>query len=432
MVQKIDETMSQSDTQNNPYTILKEVDLSSAVIHLRNFHFSPHGKKIKLSTLALRCGPMNLLLDTCVENGIRPIVTRLSADNASKLRFDTDGYPHSLFGENIDHHVTLYGGVTDLRKQLLLLGCSDKGLSDLWLNNHYRWICWKLAATERRFPQVLAGKYLTYEHVLLQLHRRHQVELISGRRPILRRILNRDIAASHSMILCVSKITRRKNRKPEGSERKSYLLNEASGEKVDEITIELTDGWYGIAATMDQFLQEQVRKGKIVVGCKLLVSNAVLEGSDDGIDPLDSVYVSSMKSVTVRLKISANSTRMASWAAKLGLIKSKEKPHESPFKIKSLKGVVHGGGAIPFILLVISKRYPILYMEQTGHNGLKHCKNTDTCAILSSEDEEYRAQVQARRLERFIDDVTENAHHKATQVKCFCFCFYVKSLLFEL
>jgi hypothetical protein len=386
------------------------------------FSFSPLGKKMQLSEFSIRYGPMTSEANDCIKLGVLSIVLRISADNASKLRFDSDGHPHSLFGERSGYQGVLHGSIVDLRKQLLLRGCSDSIISDMWLNNHYRWVCWKLAAMERRFPRFLAGNYLTFEHVILQLHQRYNKELGDGNRPILRRILNRDFAPSQSMVLCVSKIIKRK-RLPETTGKSEIHAEVSINSSDDEIIIELTDGWYSIVATMDHFLQDRVRKGKIAVGCKLMVSNAALEGAEDGIDPLDPIYLSAMRSLTVRLKICANSTRLCKWTAKLGLVKSKDTLYGGLFRIKSLSDIVRGGGSIPLLFLVVCKRFPILFMEQTG------CKNTDACKILSVEEEEYRAHAQQKRLERFIDDITDEAQEKATKVCRFIFLMYIITLI---
>ena len=66
---------------------------------------------------------------------------------------------------------------------------------------------------EIRFPQVLSGKYLTLNHVIHQFQYRYTRKLRDARQPALRKVLNCDIAASLSMILCVSKIISSNHRK---------------------------------------------------------------------------------------------------------------------------------------------------------------------------------------------------------------------------
>lgn len=46
-------------------------------------------------------------------------------------------------------------------------------ISEAWVFNHYRWIVWKRASMERAFPDVMGGRCLTPEQVLLQLKLRY-------------------------------------------------------------------------------------------------------------------------------------------------------------------------------------------------------------------------------------------------------------------
>ncbi len=50
---------------------------------------------------------------------------------------------------------------------------------------------------------------------------------------------------------------------------------------------------------MDYFLQDRIRQGKIAIGCKLMITNAALEGAEDGINPQDPKYLSAMRSLSV-------------------------------------------------------------------------------------------------------------------------------------
>ena len=50
-------------------------------------------------------------------------------------------------------------GRQELYTALLAMPSVDpKLVSRAWLNNHFRWIVWKLANFERKFPQIFAGK----------------------------------------------------------------------------------------------------------------------------------------------------------------------------------------------------------------------------------------------------------------------------------
>ena len=49
--------------------------------------------------------------------------------------------------------------------------------------------------------------------------------------------------------------------------------------------MEVSNGWYAVPAILDGVLSNLVGSGKIRVGSKLVICNAQLVGSDDGIDP---------------------------------------------------------------------------------------------------------------------------------------------------
>ena len=51
--------------------------------------------------------------------------------------------------------------------------------------------------------------------------------------------------------------------------------------------IELTDGWYGIKARLDQPLTKLLIDGKIIIGQKLCIFGAELIGPTDAVSPLD-------------------------------------------------------------------------------------------------------------------------------------------------
>jgi len=110
-----------------------------------------------------------------------------------------------------------------------------------WTSNHWRWVVWKLACMERRFPQQLGNKLLTPHHVFHQiLYRYHCVvsacsaihqpidsmvimvmmcvcvllttmgryerEVNRAQRSALKIILERDESSSRFMVLCVASI----------------------------------------------------------------------------------------------------------------------------------------------------------------------------------------------------------------------------------
>lgn len=211
-----------------------------------------------------------------------------------------------------------------------------------------------MAAMERRFPVQLGGQYLDYSHVLSQIKGRYEKELRGAKRPSVRKILNKDVSAGMPIILCVSQILHFKS-KP--SKKDGQMVQK---EAIEETRLELTDGWYAVSTILDGALTRLVEKGKIQTGSKLMICNAQLVGSDDGVDPLDDSYYSDRRNCPLFLSISANNTRPARWDAKLGFVH----PGRGSILIKSFSDIHSDGGQIPAIDLVICKRYPQMYLEQ--------------------------------------------------------------------
>jgi breast cancer 2 susceptibility protein len=334
--------------------------------HINNtsFWFSPTGQKISLRDFADKYCPLARTADICVNTNLNKLLMDITSDNSHSVRFDMHGLPVCFHGHGASWNMKLKGSVSDFRRDLLNCGCDGSLISDIWISNHCRWIIWKLAAMERKFQSVLAGKYLTYLHVVNQLQKRFHVELVRASRPAIRKVLNRDVSASTCMILCVNKIL------------------DCKGQK--GIRIVLTDGWYEVPAFIDEHLQKFIRKGKIVVGSKLLVCNAILEGADEGIDPLDTFYKGYVRSFAIRLKLFANCTRLCAWSSKLGFVKPSKTIvcRGGTFGIHRLNHIIPGGGPIPSIDLIICKRYPLLFLEETRNKS-----NPETVRRIISEAE---------------------------------------------
>jgi len=139
------------------------------------------------------------------------IVKQVTSANSTKLRFDQHGIPIS-FSDMPRSESKVLGEIRDLHPSLLKLGCKLSLLSNRWIQNHFKWIVWKLACMERRFPASLANRYLTYPRVVSQLHKRYEQELRCAIRPALRKVLNKDASASQPMILCVNGIQTKLNK----------------------------------------------------------------------------------------------------------------------------------------------------------------------------------------------------------------------------
>ena len=186
---------------------------------------------------------------------------------------------------------------------------------------------------------------------------------------------------------------------------RSGALKESSGEDVFSYKLELTDGWYAIQATVDDILSTFIKEGLLKIGTKLLVSNAQLQGAEDGIDPLDDNYLPFNQSCGVSLRICANSTRLAKWNAKLGFVK----PNcflapRGLLLIKKVSDVIPNGGDIPLLRFTVLRRYPLLYLEK--------CHETSTegrskAPILSEAEEEIRRRDFERHVMGAIERLKE-------------------------
>lgn len=230
---------------------------------------------------------------------------------------------------------------------------------------------------------------------------RYEKELCNAKRPSVRKILNRDVSASVPIVLCVAQILRCRS--------KGTDLVSGKSTNAEEIRLELTDGWYGVPAVIDTILQSLVANEKIHVGSKLLICNAQLSGSDEGVDPLDEGYSSEKRTCPVFLKITTNNTRLATWDAKLGFLS----PKSSGITIKSLRDIYPGGGNIPSIDLVVCKRYPKMFLEQISTGE----KEIPTTTHLTEGEEASRRSVYDLKQQRAGEKHVEAAHSECTKVR---------------
>ena len=378
---------------------------------IAHFQFSPSSdERISLRELDTRIGPMVRSASECVELGLSADLLEVNSTNAAKIRFyEGSGLPCNVLGDASYGVSKLVGSVKDVRQKLVNLGCNDSLLTDRWILNHLGWINWKLASTERRFPGVLGGKYLNYEHVIGQLQRRFKKEIRDTKRPAVRLVLNRDVPSSRLMILCVSQI--KKSRVPRAG---IELAVGAEGDRAasshkKEFCLELTDGWYPIPAVMDEHLQTFVKEDKIKVGSKLLISSAELVGAEDGIDPLDDSYYTSRPNFSVALKLVANATRLAKWDAKLGFVRPTPTVQscDGLLLVRSLAGVIPGGGNIPLIDFVISRRFPVMYLEK--RNG------TASVILTKAQEERHQREFDEKR-DREVEKIAEGLEKECTKL----------------
>lgn len=153
------------------------------------------------------------------------VIAALSAGTALALRFVTDGVALEAPDAPAAARGCLSFGPREAAGALLAMGAALSQLSVQWIANHWRWICWKLAARERRDPEGCGG-LLNFAEVVRQLHWRYVRELVHARRPALRKMLARDTSCAAYMVLCVADV------------------RTAGGRASDPAELTLTDGWY--------------------------------------------------------------------------------------------------------------------------------------------------------------------------------------------
>jgi breast cancer 2 susceptibility protein len=336
---------------------------------------------------ALSKGNMTPSVERCKNDGVHEATAALTSKTAAHLRFHKlTELPLCLALDACGTAMTI-GSSTDYQAALQALGCDCSRITSKWIENHTRWIIWKLASIERRFSPWLAGSYLTFSKVSEHLHRRFIKEILKGSRPVLRKILNRDMAASHMMILCVADV------------------QNCEDESKDLTLLELTDGWYSVRCQIeDSYLKGFIACGRIKAGTKLLISSACLVGGEDGVDPNDASF-SPFASGSPTLKISANGTRVARWNARLGLVNHSASCSMGLglLTVTKMSDVLEGGGSVPSIDLFIVKKYPLKYLLKslTGSDGPSH---------IITEAEESRRYLEYERnrqmiLEKFSDEI---------------------------
>ncbi|XP_058462755.1 breast cancer type 2 susceptibility protein-like [Malaya genurostris] len=300
----------------------------------------------------------------------------LDADNVSGFKFDTISlYGKSKCIENVDG-IPLDLGDPDATVQLLLDDHCLVGLSELssaflatpgvdpnliprgWIENAWKWILIKLSSMERNFHGTFRG-ITTPENVFCQMLYRYHVEIDCAKRPVIRKILEKDEIPNKRMVLFVSRVFR-------------------DLDSLD-LELELCDGWYAIRTVIDSPLTQAILNGKIKVGTKLMIQGAEIINLNEGVFPLEAP-------IDVRLKIHANSTRRARWSTKLGLYKV-----PSNFLISG-NSILDQGGLIVCLQLVVVRMYPLMYMD----------KSKGSTVLRSERFELRRAQVSdANRIENF-------------------------------
>ena len=326
---------------------------------------------------AIRRGAMSGL-DECRIYGVNPLVCGTNSANSESIRFDRE--TRAPCDRNSARSEGLIGCAADLELALKSAGCNTDKISSVWIRNHSRWINWKLCSIERRFPRFLANRFFTYDRVVAHLCSRYRKEIEDGKRSALRQILNHDASAKRMMTLCIAQVLRKE------------------AESAISFSLELTDGWYSVYAEPDRFLTKKIEDGTLCEGTKVVLSQAELCGGDEGVDPLDEGF---KPSEAPYLRIFANGTRIAKWGMKLGFVPQQTKSMDSPsLTVKSMRGIVPGGGIVPRIDVTVLKRHPIQYLTQGDDEPRR--------TISENEEMERRTKFenkQARFVEKMVSEI---------------------------
>ncbi|XP_039286898.1 breast cancer type 2 susceptibility protein homolog [Nilaparvata lugens] len=346
------------------------------------------GQRIPLRSLVK--SPRTLLSTAqLIGEGIKQSVIGINYENAAEFRFSSsnslskyicesncDGIP---VGDNALVILSDDGsaGLKEISRAFLASpGIDPTLISHEWIANHFRSIVWKLASTERNFPHLLAGSYLTLDNVLLQLRYRYDREIDDCQRSCLRKILETDESAARRMVLCVSEI----------------LVNKSSATK----ELKLTDGWYRINASVDEEMMCLIDRGKVAVGTKLVVQGCELLNCEQGHDPL---HVPN----TVQLKLHTNCARRARWDCRLGFCQT-----QGPILVGKLKDVLPKGGNIGRIDVLVVRVYPLVYMLKTEDGK---------SVVYSKKREEQECLLNERRMTELIEKLQSQVQREMDEMR---------------
>ena len=87
--------------------------------------------------------------DNCKEAGVSDVVLKLTSVNALKIRFSEDeGLPSFFFGQRAAPCGNHVGTVDDIYTWLVDEGFDESLFTKKWVQNHYRWLVWKLGSSK--------------------------------------------------------------------------------------------------------------------------------------------------------------------------------------------------------------------------------------------------------------------------------------------
>ena len=208
----------------------------------------------------------------------QPLIT---FTNAHDVRFDTFGRPMVMNPLTTDHMSLRFSmGFQEIYNDIALT-LKDPRPADFSLRY--------LKQAFRQEVFLASERDRDRDRILGRLQHRVQSEIVDGKRPALRKVVNRDLHPGVGMVLTVLEI----------------LSNNS---------LQLSDGNYFVMAVLDPLLLQELKSRKIVVGSLLFVTNAKLTTPDpaEGVDPLDDNYDS-----RTRLSLYYNTTRLAKRALRM-------------------------------------------------------------------------------------------------------------------
>ena len=228
------------------------------------------------------------------------------------------------------------------RDALLRAGADAKHVTEEWTAHHYALILWKLRGYDTAVAAALRNhdnntrtrtRYTNVDAMARQLWVRYDTEFNFAQRSALRRVMEGDASSKLPMVLCVA----------------------STHDSLKSMSIVVTDGWYTMVARIDESLQSLTAIGLLEPGTKIRVVQAALEGGGAGAAPL------SPEAESMQLCLSRNATRPEPWDAKLGFVVDHGRRRAMRLP---LRDVIHGGGGVPSVVVVVSRVFPAVYMER--------------------------------------------------------------------
>ncbi|KAK9824814.1 hypothetical protein WJX81_000970 [Elliptochloris bilobata] len=309
-------------------------------------------------------------------------------------------------------------GAAEFAALLVGAGADARWATLAWTANHLRWVVWKLAALERRYPR-LVGRALTAPMVLDQLKYRYERELARGQRPVLKKVLEQDEPAGRCMVLCLAAVLGDAGGAGQTDAGQGQGQGQGSGAQV-----EITDGWYSVCALLDAPLSALLTRGRLQVGAKLRICGAELVAGA----PAEALVAAR----TALLRLHVNGTHRAHAFDRLGWTRNRG-------VYVPLSAVHPDGGAVPRMLVVVRRRLQTLVrVSMPSGTKLTRTQRAHAAAVRASEADAGRAreaaalQATTEELQRCRQLVTERteAGPPATASECGA-ALYARAMLAE-